>query len=69
MKQIFKLDKVKGLFFLTTLLDIIDHIINNIGTRGLTTFTKIELKMLNISKKHSLDIVNLLAYYTLTRRT
>jgi hypothetical protein len=69
MKQIFKLDEVKGSFFLTTLLDTMDHIINNIGTRGLTTFTKIELKMLDISKKHSLDTVDSLAYYTSTRRT
>ena len=59
---------MKGLFFLTTLLDIIDYIINNIGTRGLTTFTEIKLKILDISKKHLIDTVDLLAYYTLTRK-
>ena len=59
---------MKGLFFLTTLLDIIDYIINNIGTRGLTTFTEIKLKILDISKKYLINTIDLLAYYTLTRK-
>ena len=59
---------MKGLFFLTTLLDIIDYIINNIGTRGLTTFTEIKPKILDISKKYLIDTIDLLAYYTLTRK-
>jgi hypothetical protein len=69
MKQIFESDEVKGSFFLTTLPDTMDHIIDNIGTRGLTTFTEIEPKMLDISEKHSLDTVDSSAYYTSTRRT
>ncbi|KAF2703866.1 hypothetical protein K504DRAFT_391117, partial [Pleomassaria siparia CBS 279.74] len=59
---IFKLDNIKGLFFLTTLPNTIDNIINNLSIRNITLFTSIKLKILNILEKHSLDTVNLLAY-------
>ncbi|KAF2125606.1 hypothetical protein P153DRAFT_299402, partial [Dothidotthia symphoricarpi CBS 119687] len=59
---IFKSNKVKGSFFLITLLDTINYIINNLLTRNITLFTKIKLKILNLAKKYSINITNSLAY-------
>ena len=45
----FKLDEVKGSFFLSTLPNIIDTIINNLSTRNLTAFKDIAPKIFNIT--------------------
>jgi hypothetical protein len=45
----FKLDKVKGSFFLSTLPNTINTIINNLSTRNLTAFKDIKPKILNIA--------------------
>lgn len=58
----FKLDKVKGSFFLSTLPNTIDTIINNLSTRNLTAFKDIEPKILNIADRHSLDSTDSTAY-------
>ena len=58
----FTLDKVKGLFFLTTLLDTIDTIINNLSTRNVTSFANIKPKILNILEKHLLNTIDLSTY-------
>ena len=68
MRAIFESDEVKGSFFLTTLPDTMDHIIDNLSTRNVTTFTQIEPKMLDISEKHTIDTVDSNAYYTNTRK-
>jgi hypothetical protein len=62
---VFSSNKVKGLFFLTTLLDTIDYIVDNLSTRDLTSFAAIKPKLLNLAEKHTLN-VNLSAY-TATR--
>ena len=61
MLPIFTSDDVKGSFFLITLPDTMDHIVDNLSTRELTSFTAIELKLLDLAEKHSLD-VDLTAY-------
>ena len=68
MKPIFESDEVKGSFFLTTLPDTMDNLIDNLATRGITTFVDIEPKILDIAEKHSLDTVDSSAYYTTTRK-
>ena len=68
MRPTFESDGVKGSFFLTTLPDTMSHVIENISTRGLTTFTEIEPIMLDISEKHSIDAVDSSAHYTSTRK-
>ena len=55
IKAMFKLDEVKGSFFLATLLDTIDYVINNLSSRNVTKFVDIEPKILDISDKHSLN--------------
>lgn len=55
MKHIFDSDNVKGSFFLATLPDTIDNVIDNLSTRDVTAFQDIEPKILNISEKHTLD--------------
>ena len=51
----FKLDKVKGSFFLVTLPDTIDYIINNLLTQKTTSFTNLKPKMLDLAKKHTIN--------------
>ena len=58
----FKLDKVKGFFFFSTLPDIIDTIINNLSTRNLTAFKDIKPKILDIADWHSRNSTNSTAY-------
>jgi hypothetical protein len=53
MTSMFKSDQVKGSFFLTMLLDMMDNIINNLSTCGIMTFSDIEPKMLDIAEKHA----------------
>jgi hypothetical protein len=60
----FKLDKIKGFFFLSTLPNTIDTIINNLSTRNLTAFKNIKPKILNIANQHSLNSTNSTAYAT-----
>ena len=44
-----------------------DHIIDNLGTRNMTSYTAIEPKMLDIADKHVVDLTNGdTAYYTST---
>jgi len=58
MKPLFESDEVKGSFFLTTLPDTMDHIIDNLSTRNVTSFIDIEPKMLDLAQKHSLDVLD-----------
>ena len=58
----FKLDKVKGFFFLSTLPNVIDTVINNLSTRNLTAFKDIKPKILDIANQHSLNSTNSTAY-------
>ena len=56
IKSIFKLDNIKGSFFLITLPNTIDYIINNLSTYNLILFIDIKLKLFNLAKKHILDV-------------
>ncbi|KAF2690362.1 hypothetical protein K458DRAFT_439359 [Lentithecium fluviatile CBS 122367] len=56
MKPMFDSDDVKGSFFLATLPDTMDNVIDNLSTRAITAFKDIEPKILDISEKHSLDV-------------
>jgi hypothetical protein len=58
MRPVFASDEVKGSFFLATLPDTMDNVIDNLSTRNLTAFQDIEPKILDISEKHSLDSVD-----------
>ncbi|OAG06549.1 uncharacterized protein CC84DRAFT_1217753 [Paraphaeosphaeria sporulosa] len=68
MRAMFNDDNVKGSFFLATLPDTMDNVIDNLATRQLTAFQDIEPKILDISEKHSLDTTNSLSAYA-TRQT
>ena len=69
MRPIFESDEVKGSFFLTTLPDTMDNIIDNLSTREILTFNAIEPKMLDIAENHSLNTeIDSAAYYTTTRK-
>ncbi|KAF1912757.1 hypothetical protein BDU57DRAFT_456691, partial [Ampelomyces quisqualis] len=58
IKVVFKLDNVKGLFFLVLLPNTIDYIINNLSTKKVIFFTNIKPKILNLSLKYSLNIID-----------
>ena len=58
----FNSNKVKGSFFLATLPETIDNIIDNLSTRNITAFQNIKPKILDISEKYSLDNVDSTAY-------
>jgi len=45
-----------------------DNIIDNLATLDITSFTKIELKMLDIAKKHKLSTIDVNGYFTATNR-
>ncbi|KAH3957096.1 hypothetical protein HBH51_231200 [Parastagonospora nodorum] len=62
MKAMFESDEVKGSFFLATLPDTMDHVIDNLSSRDVTKFVDIEPKILDISDKHSLDADSSTAY-------
>jgi len=68
MKAIFANDECKGAFFLTTLPDTMDTVIDNLSTSGINSFAQMEPKFLNISEKHHLDENESNAYYTATNR-
>jgi hypothetical protein len=57
IRPVFNSNNVKGSFFLVLLPDTIDSIIDNLSTKDITAFTKLEPKMLDISNQHSLNIV------------
>jgi hypothetical protein len=62
IRPIFKSNNVKGSFFLVTLLDTMDNIINNLSTRNILLFRDIKLKILNITKKYTINIDLLKVY-------
>lgn len=66
MKSMFNSDEVKGSFFLTTLPESMDHIVDNLSTQNLTSFSDIEPKMLDIATRSQLD--DTAAYYTSTAK-
>ena len=45
----FKLDKVKGFFFLSTLPNIIDTFINNLNKHNLTAFKDIKPRFIDVA--------------------
>ncbi|KAH5051059.1 hypothetical protein HBI81_244100 [Parastagonospora nodorum] len=55
MKSMFESDEIKGSFFLATLPDTMDHVIDDLSSRDITRFVNIEPKILDISEKHSID--------------
>ncbi|KAF2083259.1 hypothetical protein K490DRAFT_52127, partial [Saccharata proteae CBS 121410] len=57
IKNIFSSNNIKGSFFLVSLLEIIDYIINNLNTKDIISFTTIKPKILDIALKYSLDII------------
>lgn len=63
MRAMFDSDQVKGSFFLATLPETMDNVIDNLSTRNVTAFQDIEPKILDISEKHSLDVVDSSAAY------
>ena len=62
MTKMFESDEVKGSFFLSTLPDTMDTIIDNLSTRNLTAFKDIKPKILDIADRHSLDSTDSTAY-------
>jgi transposase InsO family protein len=62
MTKMFESDEVKGSFFLSTLPDTMDTIIDNLSTRNLTAFKDIEPKILDIADRHSLNSTDSTAY-------
>lgn len=66
MLPLFDNDNVKGSFFLTTLPNTMDGIIDNLSTKGIDTFSSIEPRMLNIAARNNLKEIDLAAYYTAT---
>lgn len=66
MKAMFDSDEVKGSFFLTTLPDTLDHVVDNLSSQGLTKFSQIEPKILDIASRKTED--DPAAYYTQTGR-
>ena len=62
MRSMFKSNKVKGSFFLATLPETIDNVIDNLSTRIITAFQDIKPKILDISEKYSLETVDSSAY-------
>lgn len=58
MRTMFQSDEVKGSFFLATLPETMDNVIDNLSTRNITAFQDIEPKILDISEKFSLDVAD-----------
>ena len=69
MRPLFESNEVKGSFFLVSLPDTMDHIIDNLSTWNITSFAAIEPKMLNIADKHSIDSIDSSAYNVTARRS
>ncbi|KAL2395076.1 Retrovirus-related Pol polyprotein from transposon TNT 1-94 [Exophiala dermatitidis] len=69
MRPVFDSDQVKGSFFLATLPDTMDNIIDNLNTKEISKFVDIEPKMLDIAEKHLHAAEPQAAYYTSTART
>ena len=65
IKPIFASDEVKGSFFLATLPDTMDHIVDNLSTWQITTFQDIEPKIMDLAEKHTIEVDSANA----TRRT
>ncbi|KAH9876369.1 hypothetical protein J1614_003893 [Plenodomus biglobosus] len=51
----FQSDKVKGSFFLTTLHDTMDNIVDNLISHNITKYVNVKPKILDISDRHSLN--------------
>lgn len=62
MDAIFRSDEVKGSFFLATLPETMDNVIDNLSTRNVTTYQAIQPKILDIAETHSLSSVDSVAY-------
>lgn len=66
MKAMFDSDEVKGSFFLTTLPEQMDHVVDNLSTSNLTKYADIEPKMLDIATRSQIE--DSAAYYTSTAK-
>lgn len=55
IKDFFGSDDLKGSFFLITLPGSMDNVVDNFDTRGLSKFTEIEPKILDIAAKHDVE--------------
>lgn len=62
MKPLFESDEVKGSFFLTTLPDTMDYIIDNFNTRDVTSFSQIQPRIMDMADQHNLKAVESTAY-------
>ena len=66
LRLTFDSDEAKGSYFLNTLPDTMEHLVDNLETQGLTSFAAVQPKMMDIADKHSLDTQDGAAYYTST---
>lgn len=66
MKPMFDSDEVKGSFFLMTLPESMDHVVDNLSTQNLTAYRDIEPKMLDIATRAQIE--DSAAYYTSTAK-
>lgn len=65
LATVFASDSIKGSFFLSTLPESMDTIVDNLSTRGVNKFAEIEPKMLDIAFRHN-QPTDERAYYTKT---
>ncbi|KAH8722569.1 hypothetical protein GQ44DRAFT_729447 [Phaeosphaeriaceae sp. PMI808] len=56
MAPLFSSDDVKGAFFLSTLPDTLDHVIDTFSTLEISAYSKMEPKILDIAEKFSLNV-------------
>ena len=51
LKNLFISEEVKGYFFLTTLPDVIENIVDNLLSKDIVKYLSIESKMLDLTEK------------------
>ena len=68
LADVFNNDDVKGTFFLTILPKTMDYVVDNLSTSGITSFSAMQPKFLDIAEKHNLGEPDSSAYYTATNR-
>jgi hypothetical protein len=65
---LFESDDVKGSFFLSTLPNTLDHVIDSFATRDVTKFSEMEPKILDIAEKYTINSDSTTAYSAVSRR-
>ena len=64
LRSVFDSDEVKGSFYLATLPESMDNVVDNLSTQEVTAFQDIETKMLDIAEHHASESVISAAYGT-----